>query len=327
MAINYYELRTNSVRGTDSVAADVMRHLHARESLGKTAVITDQPVAFLAAARKQWLRIIRVVQKQRACTLNADKILKYTHTITRMQQMHFSIKSPLDQPDADIYFMDPDSLEIMPPRCWTTYTLATIQRQNAEHMLVQLPMEALIVDYMHAPLWHSLGLHPKQALEDQVIAEWRQVQQFMQSYKIDTEMLVVDGIHNIENMDEALDTLLGVNRKFLQVTHDFQRSLELARPLRLQKAVREQYDVVALLAHRVQVLSPGSFSSHILPNYNKDDSFFLSYLHPGETLATAFHRLIDMGYPNIAKAVYNVASMPNAGAHKRRPLAQLRRRR
>ena len=118
----YFEQRISSARGTDSVAADVMRHLHARQHLGKAIVLCEgNPVVMLSASRKQWLKLARSIQKQRASTLNADKILKYTHTIARMQRMRFTMKHPLERPDADIYFLRPSQLDTIPANCFTFY--------------------------------------------------------------------------------------------------------------------------------------------------------------------------------------------------------------
>ena len=103
----YFELRTQAARGTDSMAADMMRHLHTRQYLGKTLVVSDDPFAILSIARKQWLRVSRAIQKQRASTLNADKILKHTHTITHMQHMRFTLKPPEEFPAGDVFFLHP----------------------------------------------------------------------------------------------------------------------------------------------------------------------------------------------------------------------------
>jgi hypothetical protein len=59
MAKCYFELRKQSARGTDSIAADIMRHFHARQHLGKAVIVCDQPVGLLAAARRQWLKMGR----------------------------------------------------------------------------------------------------------------------------------------------------------------------------------------------------------------------------------------------------------------------------
>src|SRR5689334_14469482 len=139
MATRYLELRTSSARGTDSLAADIMRHLHSRKTLGKAAVISDQPLVILSAARKQWLKLARTIQKQRSSTLNADKILKYTNTISRMQHMQFTDKSPLEKPDADVYFLKPEPGVLLPLQCWSLYVVTPTDPNVTGELVEQLP--------------------------------------------------------------------------------------------------------------------------------------------------------------------------------------------
>ncbi|HSX17123.1 MAG TPA: hypothetical protein VLH86_03425 [Patescibacteria group bacterium] len=307
MSVRFIELRKIAARGTDSIAADTMRHLHARQHLGKAAVITTQPAPMLAAARKQWLKLSRALQKQRASTLHADKILKYTHSITHMQHMRFTHRSPLEVPDADVYFLTPDQLYIMPVNCWTVYIVNEPQLKEAQAMLYQLPADALVVDYLHRLPWvQELGLQPKQALEADVDAQWRQVKQFLHGYKIDIANLTQENPQTVDAMDDALDTLLGVSRKFLAAANDFQRALELARPLRCSKALRTSYDSLVILAHRVQALSPGVFTQQFLETYNEDDTLFLYDISRelrGEDIATAYARHMAAGRVHLAYAL------------------------
>ena len=275
MAKCYFELRKKSAKGTDSVAADIMRHLHTRQHLGKAVVVSDQPAAMLAASRKQWLKLARTIQKQRSSTLNADKILKYTHTITHMQHMRFTAKSSLQDAEADVYFIDKEGCETMPLHCFSIYTTIEFNNATAQHILGQIPSESLVIDYNHQTKWATFGLQSKVVLEQQVLSEWGQVQQLLKTNSIDINLLIQDGFHDIEAMDDALDTLLGISHRFLRIANEFQRALELARPLRIKQAQRQYYDALVLLAYRVQALSPGAFTQHFLESYNEDDTFFL----------------------------------------------------
>jgi hypothetical protein len=114
-------------------------------------------------------------------------------------------------------------------------------------------------------------------------------------------------------MDDALDTLLGTSYKFLQVANDFQHALELARPMRLGRDLRRQYDSFILLAHRVQALSPGAFSQQFLEVYNEDDTFFLYDAERGQfilqhsALAEAYARHVRAGRKHLAHALRQVA--------------------
>lgn len=307
MAEWFVELRKGAAKGTDSLAADAMRHLHTRQHLGKTVVVCEQPIAMLSAARKQWLKLSRILQKQRAATLNADKILKYTHAITRMQRMVFSAKTPLENPEADVYFLPSNKLAVMPVQCWTTYLLTPLPPALAAGTLTQLPQNALLVDYLQSGAWVELGVQPKATLENRVDAAWRQACKLLQEYRVDVSALISDRPHAVEAMDNALDTLLGLTHHFLEVATAFQRALEQARPLRLSRERRAQYDAFTLLAHRVQALSPGAFGHHFLETYNEDDTFFLydkrRQLRVGENLAEAVRRHESAGRQRLANAL------------------------
>jgi len=319
-------MRKTAARGSDSIAADMMRHLHTRQHLGKAVILTTQPLAMLAAARKQWLKLSRAIQKQRAQTLNADKILKYTHTITHMQHLRFTAKGPLEAPGADVYFITPSDVAIMPIQCWTVYVLDEPLRDAASTMITQLPTDALIVDYRQSVSWaDKLGLQPKQALEEQIKTEWRHMQQFLATCNVDITIIENGDIRDIEAMDDALDTLLGVSHTFLQVANEFQRTLELARPVHISKKMRVYYDTLMLLAHRVQALSPGVFTQHFLESYNEDDTFFLYDILRGmrgsstEQPAHAYARHMAAGRANLARALLTRESLPGRATIQLQP--------
>lgn len=271
----YVELRKSSGRENDSIAADLMRHLHTRQYLGKTVIVCEHPFGMLSIVRKQWLKLSRTIQRRRASTLNADKILKYTHTITHMQHLQFTTKTPLEHPEADVYLLSPEKLQIMPIQCWNVYITTTLTPESAQTILGQLPTEALLVDYDHSLPWQELGVQSKKILEEQVANEWKLVRRFLETYNIRISTLNTDGMRNVEAMDDALDTLLGVGRKFLQTANEFQRTIELARPFRIGRKLHEEYDSFILLAHRVQALTPGAFTQHFLETYDEDDTFYM----------------------------------------------------
>jgi hypothetical protein len=163
--------------------------------------------------------------------------------------------------------------------------------------------------------WEEMGLAPKANLESRVTNTWREAQDFLQNINVDTEKLIVDGIHDPEAMDDALDTILGGHgHAFLQVANAFQHALELARPLRLKKEVRSAYDSLILLAHRVQALRPEAYNHRFLEAYNEDDTFFLydigharKNLVGTETLAEAHARHKAAGRHNLATSLQSLA--------------------
>jgi hypothetical protein len=315
MVMPYFELRKQSVRGTDSMAADIMRHLHARQHLGKTVVISNQSVALLAASRKQWLKLARLLQKYRASTLNADKILKYTHTITHMQHMRFTTKNSLQAPEAHVYFLEPQDVDGLPPQCYTAYITTPLDVQTSGLTGRLLASQALLVDYTgHGDTWEDLGLQPKRLLEAQVDHAWQQLCTYITGKGLDVTHLIDGSVQDIDAMDDALDTLLEWGHSFLLHATEFQRALELARPLRISKNVRQHYDALILLAHRVQALMPGAYSQQFLESYNEDDTFFLyelyreTLLNSGESLEDAILRNRAAGRMRLASAMQTVVN-------------------
>lgn len=302
----YFELRRSLSRSTDSLAADLARHLHTRQYLGKVVIVCDNPHSTLSALRKQWLKLTRYMQKQRASTLNADKILKYTHTITHMQHLEFTNKPPISKPDADVYIMDSGDLSTIPPSSWSIYVTAKLTQSNAKRLVSQLPGESLITDYAGGANWDKLGCKPKSELDQNVKDQWRQAIAFLKNYKINIESIENRGQQNVDAIDSALDILLGTSHKFLSVAGEFQRALELARPLHIPKDLRASYDSFILLAHRVQALSQISFTQRFLQTYNEDDDTFL--LHDGQRV----------GLTSLAgyTSVENISRQLAAGRHR-----------
>lgn len=307
MAKYYFESRKQSAKGTDSLIADMMRHLHTREYLGKALIVCEQPTVTLSASRKQWLKLARTIQKQRASTLNADKIIKYTHAIAHMQHLQFGTRDPIDDPGLDIYFLTPGQLHLVPLQCLTVYVTTPLTHNTISDILQQLPDSALIVDYNHGP-WDEFGLRPKQALEQGVAEEWKNAAAFLTLNDINIATVSTGDIQDVEAMDDALDTLLGVSHAFLQVANSFQHALEIARPLRLNKGTRREYDAFSLLAHRVQALSQENFTQRFLETYNEDDTFFLyelarGSLHPTAGVAEIINSHIQAGRTNLVEAL------------------------
>src|SRR5688500_4850985 len=103
MSKHYFELRLTGASTT--IAADVARHLQTRQYLGTAIVICENPIIFMSVVRKQWLKLVRALQKQRASTLNAEEILRITRDIMHMQRYQFSHKLPTENPMADVYFI------------------------------------------------------------------------------------------------------------------------------------------------------------------------------------------------------------------------------
>jgi hypothetical protein len=301
MASRYFEVRGHAHTLSVTSISDAMRHLHARQHLGKAIIVCSDPRALLAQAHKQWLKLSRELQQRRTATNDTNEILRYTYAITHMQHMVFAAAPPHQQPDADVYFVKPGEAELMPPNCHTLYLLQVMPANSIHDLIGQLPSASLVVDYFGQLHDSDFGLAPKLQLEDQVRSSWQSVRAFLKTHKVEITNLS-DQIPS--TLDDAVDTLLDNDREFLRLAADFQHSLNLARPLlTITKAEREQYNTLGFLAQQIRTFSLGISPEDVI-KYHTDDMFFM-HDHDGliESLADAIVRHQAAGRFNLARAL------------------------
>ncbi|SRR6266540_5029956 len=90
--------------GANPGTKDLARHLYTRITCGKVVIVANNPNTLLPPLRKQWLKLMRKVQKERASTLNAERIFELNEMVVRMQGLQFSTVWPPDgYKPADVY--------------------------------------------------------------------------------------------------------------------------------------------------------------------------------------------------------------------------------
>jgi hypothetical protein len=140
----YIEKR--SLNGKTALSWDLAHHMYVR-SHGKVAIITDKPVALLAATKKQWFKLIRHVQRERASTLNATRIVELSNQAAYMQSMRFTAKPPEDLLDADVVFATADDFVRVPPVCFTVYVTYSFEREQLHMLTSWMPKNGVVVIY------------------------------------------------------------------------------------------------------------------------------------------------------------------------------------
>ena len=304
--MSYLETRYSATGA--SLATDIAHHLQRRQHLGKAIIICDKPTIFMSMVRKQWFKIARSLQKERAGTINAEKILRLTNSITHMHNMTFVSKPPEQLPYAHAYFVSPEQLGrlLLPLNTYSIYVTGDLAAPELAAALEQLPPDALLIDYTKSLA--NAPLQPKHLLEEQVREHWTQISNFLARYNITIEAFAHPGHQNTEATDDALDILLGVSHHFLQLASTFQHVFELAQPFMFPNIEQRQYDTVMLLAHRVQALNPTAhFSTQFTYNLAEDETFFLHDIGAeagmASLLAHAVQRHREAGRTRLARAL------------------------
>ena len=142
----YIEQR--SLNGKTLLSWDLAHHIYARGMQGKIAVVTEKPIELLAATKKQWLKVMRQVQRERSSTLNAVRIGELTRQIAWMQNLTFSARSPDDILEADVTFARADDFVRVPPVCSTIYVTYAFEREKLHMLTAWIPAHGLVVLYV-----------------------------------------------------------------------------------------------------------------------------------------------------------------------------------
>lgn len=285
-----------------ALASQIVAHWQTRHLYGKALIITDHPKSIAKLIRRRWLTSMQRLQQERSQTVDADRLLSLTHSITRMQQMIITVEPPHEFPAAHLWCITPAQLLTteLPRACSTIYIESALIDVHQTFLQELLPAHALIVDFGG----NNWNMMPKEVLDDKVHQAWQELIVFFKRQGIDIYKLLEES-HNIDGIDDALDSLLDASSTFLRHARHFQEALHFAQPLQLSFREQKQYDLANMLARRVTMLTPGLLHHSFIQTEN--DTFSLYDRSPQkysrQSLSAAISRHIAAGRHNLAKAL------------------------
>lgn len=297
-------LETKRPPKTDSsVASSIIQHWQTRHLYGKALIISDRPHEIAKLIRKRWVSAMQGLQQERSLTIDADRLLTLTHSITRMQQMVITADPPHEFPAAHLWIIQPEQLQRteLPRTCRTIYVQTKLDDFLVNCVQELLTNHSLVVDYSQNTLW---TLTDKHFLDEKVHHAWQELHTFLAQHNISISRLIKEG-HTIDPIDDALDTLLDTSSTFLRHARHFQEVLHLAQPLQLTHYQKQEYELANLLVRRVTMLTPGLLHhSFIQP----DNDTFSLYDATGqklnrESLSAMISRHIAAGRNSLARAL------------------------
>lgn len=122
-------------------------HIAAHGPQGKIAVVTDKPITLLASTRKQWLRLIRLTERERSSTLNPARKEHLEIQFEWMRQLRFTAKAPEDMLEADVTFAIADDFVRTPPDCRIVYITYSFEREKLHILTSWMPKNGVVVMY------------------------------------------------------------------------------------------------------------------------------------------------------------------------------------
>lgn len=132
--------------GDTALSYDLAHHMLARQIKGRIAVVTDRPVSLMSAARKQWLKLLRHIERERSSTLSVRR-LELANELTRLKSVSFTAERPITDPQASICFGTVDDFLQAPPICNTLYITCQIERHEQYMLASWMPPRGLVVIY------------------------------------------------------------------------------------------------------------------------------------------------------------------------------------
>lgn len=118
-----------------ALSVELATHISSRYSQGKIAVVNNSPQAFLSSVRRQWIRLIRLAQRDQARTLDFQRRNDLAVAIHTMQSLSFTAKDPASEPLGGVSFATAEQFMLTPPVCATLYITEPIAKLS-QHMLV-----------------------------------------------------------------------------------------------------------------------------------------------------------------------------------------------
>lgn len=135
------------IKDKQPLSRDLARHMQDRYVYGKIAVATNNPVALLSSVRKQWLRLIRLAERERASMLDRERKHEIDQVIGQMQSISFTAQDPADDPVASVSFATVQQFRLLPPICATLYVIDHVEKVNIHMLTSWMPRSGVVVIY------------------------------------------------------------------------------------------------------------------------------------------------------------------------------------
>jgi hypothetical protein len=131
--------------GANPGARDLAYHLFTRMHCGRVVIVAENPLLLMPTLRKQWLRLARKVQKERARTINPTRIRQLVDFTSHMYNVRFTTHYPSFEREADIYILSLDQTLALGSGCWTMYVTCHATRQQLRLITTSMPRGSLLV--------------------------------------------------------------------------------------------------------------------------------------------------------------------------------------
>jgi hypothetical protein len=130
-----------------ALSVDLAYYIADRRLQGTVAVVTSSPQALMSSVRKQWLRLMRLAQRERASTLSRRCKDRLDETLRDMQTISFTAKDPTGDLSAYVSFATVERFITAPPMCATLYIVEPVTKSQLYMLASWMRPGGLVVIY------------------------------------------------------------------------------------------------------------------------------------------------------------------------------------
>ena len=142
----YVEQRT--LRTGNSLSSDMARHLFTRLLPGVVMIVAEKPKTVLAALRKQWVKLIVLLERERASTLRAERKCELDRLIAIAKSLPFALdEAQLVGYTHAVLIATEREPPTIPSQCHTVYITGATTQALAKKIACGVPRHSLVVIY------------------------------------------------------------------------------------------------------------------------------------------------------------------------------------
>lgn len=130
------------------LAYDLAWHLYTPQIETEVLIVAKRPFELLREVRKEWMKITRIVQRQRAKSLDAARIAEFSKQIGYMQTLVFTTKLTREAPiDARVFFIEPSQINESIPQYDTAYVTCVLHEAQRAILEARIIKDGMLILY------------------------------------------------------------------------------------------------------------------------------------------------------------------------------------
>lgn len=140
-------LEIRRLRPSVTKMGDVALHLFLRYMFGAVVIVVNDPPRYLSVLRKNWLKLLRSLELERARTLDRSRRQAIERLMIEMEQLVFTFQAPTSVSRADVYLCSPHAVKNVLAAASTIFVCDPQSEQSCSTILQNAPTGSAVIVY------------------------------------------------------------------------------------------------------------------------------------------------------------------------------------